>query len=41
MNQDVLEHLYQATEEDLLYGIGTLPVADSVALPLIHVHSPV
>ncbi|UCF34756.1 MAG: hypothetical protein JSV78_05515 [Phycisphaerales bacterium] len=38
MNQDVLEHLYEATEEDLLYGIGTLPVADSVALPLIHVH---
>lgn len=37
-HQDVLEQLYHATEEDLLYAVGLLAGADQNPAPLIQVH---
>ena len=38
MNQRILEDLYDATEEDLLYGVGLLALPDQVPAPFIHIH---
>ena len=38
MHPRILDNLYNATEEDLLYGIGQLGVPDGPASPLIHIH---
>ncbi len=38
MNHRILEDLYDATEEDLLYGIGLLGLPDQEPAPFIHIH---
>ena len=38
MNHRVLEDLYDATEEDLLYGIGLLALPNEEPAPCIHIH---
>lgn len=38
MNHRILEDLYRATEEDLLYGIGLLALPDQDPAPIIHIH---
>ena len=40
MNHRILEDLYHATEEDLLYGIGLLALPDREPAPYIHIHYP-
>ncbi len=38
MNHRILEDLYDATEEDLVYGIGLLALPDREPAPYIHIH---
>ena len=38
MNHRALEDLYDATEEDLLYGVGLLALPDQEPAPFIHIH---
>ena len=38
MNHRILEDLYDATEEDLLYGVGLLALPDQEPAPFIHIH---
>ena len=38
MNHQILENLYDATEEDLLYGVGLLALPDQEPTPFIHIH---
>ena len=38
MNHRILEDLYHATEEDLLYGIGLLALPNKEPAPCIHIH---
>ena len=38
MNHRALEDLYDATEEDLLYGVGLLALPEHVPAPFIHIH---
>ena len=38
MNHRILKTLYDATEEDLLYGVGLLALPDQEPAPFIHVH---
>jgi hypothetical protein len=38
MNQRILEDLYDATEEDLLYGVGLLALPEQEPAPFIHIH---
>ncbi len=38
MNHRILEDLYDATEEDLLYGVGLMALPDQEPAPFIHIH---
>ena len=38
MNQRILENLYDATEEDLLFGVGLLALPDHKPAPFICIH---
>ena len=38
MNPRILEELYDATEEGLLYGIGLLALPDQQPTPFVHIH---
>jgi hypothetical protein len=38
MTHAALQDLYDATEEDLLFGIGLLDLPDQAPAPYIHVH---
>ena len=38
MSHRILESLYDATEEELLYGVGLLALPDQEPAPFIHIH---